>query len=41
MFDGTEVAPTSNATQCLTEKRDVRNCSLHGDKMLMAMVEGG
>ena len=40
-FDGTEVAPTSNATQCLTEKRDVRNCSLHGDAMFMAMVEGG
>ncbi len=40
-FDGTEVAPTSNATQCLSEKRDVKNCSLHGDKIFMAMVEGG
>ena len=40
-FDGTEVAPTSNATQCLTEKRDVRNCSLSSEKMFMAMVEGG
>ena len=39
-FDGTEVAPTSNATQCLTEKRDIRNCSLYGEKMFMAM-EGG
>ena len=39
-FDGTEVAPTSNATQCLSEKRDIRNCSLQGEKMLMAM-EGG
>ena len=37
-FDGTEVAPTSNATQCLTEKRDVRNCSLSGEKMFMAMA---
>ena len=40
-FDGTEVAPTSNATQCLSEKRDVRNCSLSSEKMFMAMVEGG
>jgi P4 family phage/plasmid primase-like protien len=40
-FDGTEVAPSSNATQCLSEKRDVRNCSLSTDEMFMAMVEGG